>query len=31
MEEGKIPTDKKLWSGGIFKDVASIRVRTELI
>jgi hypothetical protein len=30
-KEGRIPTDKRLWSGGIYKDVASTRVRSDLM
>jgi hypothetical protein len=30
-KEGIIPTDKRLWSGGIYKDVASTRVRSDLM
>jgi hypothetical protein len=31
MEEEIIPKDKRLWSGGIYKDVASTKVRSDLI
>jgi hypothetical protein len=31
MEEGRIPIDKKVVVRGIYKDVASTRVRLDLI
>jgi hypothetical protein len=31
MEEGIIPTDKKVMVRGIYKDVASTKVRSDLI
>jgi hypothetical protein len=31
MEEERIPKDKRLWSGVIYKDIASTRVRSDLI
>jgi hypothetical protein len=30
-EEGRIPTDKKVMDRGIYKDVTSTRVRSDLI
>jgi hypothetical protein len=31
MEEGRIPTDKKVMVRGIYKDVASTRLRSDLM
>ena len=30
-ENERIPKAKRLWSGGIYKDVASTRVRSDLV